>query len=401
MIKLYIVGAGIGDAKLLTGRAIDIIKNADSVVTTDRLAEQYTSVRNDILGVPYGELKNTVAKAIEKCKSVCVLVSGDVGFFSATAPLIKEFEHVAEISLEVGVSSFQYLFSKLGLRYDKAKLVSLHGLTSEFIGAVSYNEYTFMLTGGKIKARNVCEMLANAGLADVNITIGELLSTPNECITQGKASELANKDYNEISVVLAHNENFKSPYGALLDSDFIRAEKVPMTKEEVRWITCARLNINPNDVIVDIGAGSGSVSVEMARQAHNGKVYAIECDKKAYDVLVQNRIKHGAYNIDVMFDRAENALDNLPKPPTKAFLGGTRGGMSEIFDKLHALNNEMHIVINTVTLESLAEATAIMNERCEDVDISCINVSKSAKLGSYNMMKAANPIYILSGRLSK
>jgi precorrin-6Y C5,15-methyltransferase (decarboxylating) len=174
-----------------------------------------------------------------------------------------------------------------------------------------------------------------------------------------------------------------------------------MTKEEIRWLSIQKLGISPTDTVYDIGAGTGSVSVEMARKAFDGFVYAIETKEDACALIRQNITKHGAFNIEIVHGEAPTVLDSLPVPD-KAFIGGSSGNMDGILEKLTNLNPEIKIVVNAITIQTLNQAIEGFTQYgLTDTDIICVNIAKSKKTGHYDMMMAQNPIFIISGKRDK
>lgn len=167
-----------------------------------------------------------------------------------------------------------------------------------------------------------------------------------------------------------------------------------MTKAEIRSLSVAKLKLCQDSVVYDIGAGTGSVSVEMALVAYDGTVYAVEKETVAADLIEQNKRKFGTPNIEVVRGLAPDAMKDLPVP-THVFIGGSSGNLKEIMDVVLSKNPEARIVINSVTLETISEVLALP-DRCavEQEEIVCINVSNARRLGRYNLMTAQNPVYI-------
>ena len=205
-----------------------------------------------------------------------------------------------------------------------------------------------------------------------------------------------------------------------------------MTKEEIRHISVAKLNILPQDIVYDIGAGTGSVSLEMAKKAYESTVYAIEQKQEAYDLLEQNKEQLGIYNVRSILAKAPEGMADLPAP-NKVFIGGSGKNMGLIIDAIiekaqrefenedtsfehsnaaggtahrqkqeaqtseSSVLREVRFVINTIAIESLAEANQIFADpKFEDVDYISISAAKSKKVGPYHMMMANNPIYIIT-----
>ena len=205
------------------------------------------------------------------------------------------------------------------------------------------------------------------------------------------------KEFDNLCVVVVFNEEAKNAIitHGIPDDSFIRG-KVPMTKEEIRSISLSKLRLCRDSVIYDVGAGTGSVSIEMARQAIDGVVYAIERNPDGLDLIRQNQRKLGIANIECIEGLAPMAMEDLPMP-THAFIGGSAGNMKEILQSLLNKNPNIRIVINAIALETIAETVEFIKElKVKDVDIVQVSVSKSKILGKYHMMMGENPIYIIS-----
>jgi len=332
----------------------------------------------------------------EDTGETAVLVSGDSGFFSVTQTLVKDFSGLYEIEVLPGIGSIPYFSAKLKIPYDDAELISLHGRSEKIVPKVVYNKKVFALTGGANNVSEICRTLCRCGLGNAIVYIGERLSCSDERIVQGKAADFENEDFDSLSVMCIENNEAVNPHTPLHDKDFIR-RNVPMTKEEVRWIAIQKLGICPSDVIFDIGAGTGSVSMEMARRAYDGLVYAIETNEDACTLVRENMDKHGTFNIEIVRGKAPDSLEGLPTPDC-AFIGGSSGSMGAILVKLLSLNPSVRVAATAVTLQSLHQITdGFKRHRISGMEIICVNIAKSKTVGSYDMMMAQNPVYIISG----
>ncbi|MCD7746421.1 MAG: precorrin-6Y C5,15-methyltransferase (decarboxylating) subunit CbiT [Lachnospiraceae bacterium] len=179
------------------------------------------------------------------------------------------------------------------------------------------------------------------------------------------------------------------------DQEFVRGD-VPMTKEEIRALSIAKLRLKEDSIVFDIGAGTGSVSIECALLCTAGQVYAIERNPSGTDLIRRNNSKFGVDNLSIIEGTAPEALQKLPAP-THAFIGGSSGNICEIIETLLEKNPSVRIVINTVTLESIAEVMNLIRKlHRSDADIVQISAAKSRTLGSYHLMTAHNPVYIVS-----
>lgn len=386
----YIIGAGMGAPDTLTGEAHRALDEADAVLATARLA----ALDAKAIVCPFGEL---AARAMQADgDTVAVLVSGDVGFFSAAARLREQFAPHGEVRLICGLSSLQYFCAKLGVPYDDVCVRSLHGRAGSILGAASYHKKVFVLTGGAQNAQIVCRALADAGLGSLTVHLGENLGMETERIAHGTAAELAEQACGDLAVLLVEHPDAANAAESLRDSMFTRA-KVPMTKEEVRWTACGRLAVQPCDTVWDVGAGTGAMTLELARRACDGLVYAVERSEDALSLLEENCRKLGGYNVQIIAGRAPEALEILPAPDC-VFVGGSGGGMRRILALAKEKNPAVRVVVTAIALETLEEARhALIDLGFANVEVSQLAASRGKAVGPYTMMTALNPVFILSG----
>ena len=179
------------------------------------------------------------------------------------------------------------------------------------------------------------------------------------------------------------------------DEEFIRGN-VPMTKQEVRAASVCKLRLSENSVVYDVGCGTGSVSVEIARLSEKIKVFAADSNPEAAELTKQNARKFGLKNVSVVQGAAPAVLENLPVP-THAFIGGSGGRLEEIISVLREKTPRLRVVMNAVSLESVAEIEKIIKSyRLKDYEVVQLFITKTEKLGSHNLFKAGNPVFIFS-----
>ena len=211
-------------------------------------------------------------------------------------------------------------------------------------------------------------------------------------------------------VLLVENQNAQaeSAVPCLDDEDFIRGEKIPMTKKEIRVLSLSALSLSKSSIIYDIGSGSGSITVEAARIATEGFVLAVEYKPEAMALTQKNAGKFCLENVSFVQGKAPECLEDSGSSnekefpaPTHVFIGGSNGNLREI--TLFALkkNPSVRIVANFVSLENLCEMQAVLislekEEKIKDIEISQVSVSRAEKAGDFHLMKALNPVYIVS-----
>ena len=170
-----------------------------------------------------------------------------------------------------------------------------------------------------------------------------------------------------------------------------------MTKEAVRTLAVARMEVAPEHTVWDVGAGTGSVSCALAMAAFRGQVYAVEREVDAVALIEENRAAFGLSNLHVVLGEAPKALLDLPKPD-RVFVGGSGGEMEEIFRAALAKNPAVRICLTAVSLESLTQGLRVFEGLgLQNVDVTQLTAAQAKKLGSYHMMLGQNPVYILSG----
>lgn len=401
MKKVKIVGIGMGSREFLTPYALKSLEDAQEVFLTDTLGKRIEIEFKNTVEVTLGEITDKIINS--KHQNIAVPVSGDVNFFSLSKTLKAKLENCENIELEFvnGLSSMQYFAAKLQKNYDDIKLISAHGRKLNIVAAASYNKKLFALTGGENNVSLICKKLENAGLGDVEVHIGENLGLKTEKIYSGRAKDFTSTEISSLAVMFIENERYTDPNRMFCDSDFERA-KVPMTKEEIRWLSVNKLQIAPSDVVYDIGAGTGSVTLEMAKKANESTVYAVEQKQEAVELINKNIRNLGCYNIELMQAKAPEMMDSW-EAPDKVFIGGSSGNLGDILmciiNKAKVAEKPFKLVINTITIETLAEAESVLKKlEFEDIEYFNISSAKSQKMGAYNLMIAANPVYIISAQ---
>ena len=392
---ITILGVGMGDPGTLIPAAEKACRAAELIVGAKRVT--------DALGRFGKPVQNAVAaKEIEAivrsapCENIVVAMSGDTGFYSGTKGLLPLIEDLKPTVLP-GVSSIQYFAAKAGTSWDDARLLSVHGRACNYITKIRRSPKTILLVGGDRGVSDLLRALRDNGLGHLPVTVGEDLSYPQERITQGAAAELAEETFAPLALVLVENPDARAAVltSGRPDGDFLRTE-VPMTKSEVRAVTLSKLSLTKSALCWDVGAGTGSVSLEMAEVAEDGLIYAVERKEEACELIEQNKKHLGVTNVQVVRGTAPEALRDLPAP-THVFIGGSGGELREIMALVLEKNPAARIVVNTVTAETFAAALDAMKTLpVRDVEIVELQVSWGRQAGSYHLMTAQNPVYLFS-----
>lgn len=390
--QVTLIGMGCG-AGTLTREGAEALRCADAVLGAARLFDALPDgcTKNRIAEVRPGELARLLQNHWAR---PCVVYGGDSGFYAGARLLIPLLQ-ASNVAYRVlpGISSAQVLSARLGRPWQDWVLCSAHGADCDAVAAVSHGQAAFFLTGTQTPAA-LCAQLAAAGLGNLAVTAGENLGLPDERITRTTAREAALTAFSPLSVLLA--EAAPAPYPrrapGIPDADFIRGS-VPMTKQEVRAAILAKLAVRPGESVWDVGAGTGSVSVELSRTAR--RVYAVERNPEACALILRNREKFGAWNLTLIEGRAPDALDGLPVPDA-VFIGGSGGELQGVIAAAFGRNPAARLCASAATLETLHGAVAALTARGLEAEVCQICVSRTRKAGNLHLLTAQNPVFLIS-----
>ena len=395
-----VVGIGPGNHRTMTREVREAIERADCLIGAKRMLEAVARNGQSVCEAISPKEITDFIKTHPEYRHFTVVMSGDVGFFSGTKKLLPLLED-CEVDVLPGLSSLSYLCARLKTSYEDVITVSIHGRELSIVPHVKANRRIFVLVGGENGMGKLCRALVDAGLGHVKMSIGERLSYPDEKITQGTASGLMDGVYEALSVVLVENESPDAVVThGLPDSAFQRGHGeegvVPMTKSEVRSVCLSKLRLMERAICWDIGAGTGSVAIEMALQAKKGHIYAIEQKDAAIRLLQQNKERFCAENLTVVGGCAPEVCRDLPAP-THVFIGGSSGNMLEILTLVFEKNPNARIVATAISLESIAELTACIKEfPFKETEAVSMSIARDKKIGEYHLMTGQNPIYIFT-----
>ena len=394
--KVYVVGIGMGNPDTLTVAAQEAIEGSGLLVGAQRMLDSFADSSAEKVAAVAPD-KIVSALRASDAQTASVLMSGDVGFYSGATglyPLLDGFE----VKTIPGISSLVYFCAQLHTTWQDAFLVSAHGREHNARGAIQCHAKTFLLTGGDTLVADICADLADNGLGACTVHVGERLSYDDECITTGTAKDLAGSTFDSLAVMLVENPTpiDRGPQAPCLPDSAFERGSAPMTKEEVRELAICKLRIDPAHIVWDVGAGTGSITVEAARAACEGTVFAIEKNEEALELIQVNKERFGLPHLRVVSGEAPSALSGLPAPD-RVFVGGSSGQLEAIMRVALEANPQVRFCVSAITLETVAEALRCVSDLAlVDVDIVQLSFAKDKKVGGYHMMMGANPIYLIS-----
>jgi precorrin-6Y C5,15-methyltransferase (decarboxylating) len=400
---VYVVGIGDDGCKGLTSRAIDAIARSRVLVGGERhlaFFPEFAGERIAIKGGIWLVLDRVAELAGEQ--TVCVLASGDPMFFGIGAKVVAKVgaEHVEVIPQP---SSVAWAFARAGISSDDATVISLHGRPRDGLltRLKRLSKVALFTDDENSPARLAAYMLEN-GEPGWRAWVGENLAGPGERIRSFGLAELAEcRDIGPLNVmILVRDVAFRAPPAISFLHEDAFAKRMPkkglITKREVRLLSLAMLGIRPDSVVWDIGAGSGSVAIEAALLAPNGRVYAVEVDPEGVEICRENVRTHGVDNVRVVAGRAPAALAEL-EVPDAVFVGGSKGSLDEIIDTVwDKLRPGGRLVANAITLENAGEAYQAFRKRGLVPEVTLLQVSRAEPLAHYMRYEALNPIQIFA-----
>ena len=398
--EIAVVGIGMGSRDTLTFEADRALREAECFIGAKRMLQAVERYNRPGFAEIVPERILACMDAHPEYRRFAVVMSGDSGFYSGTKKLMPRLSG-DRVRVIPGLSSMQVLCARAGTSWDDARAISLHGREGSLVPELKKWGKVFALMDGADAVKRICADLCDAGMGEAQVTVGERLSYPEEKLTRGTAASLVDFTCDPLSAILVEykTEVCFLPVG-LPDDAFIRnlgndgGKAVPMTKSEVRAVSLSKLRLTGDAVVYDIGAGTGSVSVELALNCPKGWVYAIECREDAAALIEQNRRRYALRNLSVVRGMAPGAMADLPAP-THAFIGGTGGNMGEIVEALLQKNPRVRIVINAIALESAGEiADMVRRYGFDDSEIVQLNVARGRRVGRYHLMTGQNPITI-------
>lgn len=415
--KITLLGCGLG-TQSLTLEALEALRGADLLFGAPRLLEEARSLLGDTRAkfFPYytaREISEVLNQAAPGLAAV-VLLSGDSGFFSAGAALSEAFAD-EDCRLLPGISCLSGFFARLGLPWQDVEIQSLHGRRGNPVDLLRREKRVFFLLGKDEEREQLLAELCAAGFGSCPAALGENLGLSldssadilresegqqpgsRERIQRGLLSELRFAEPGSLAVLTVENPAADARVRTgLPDTAFIRG-KVPMTKAEVRALIMSKLALAPDDRAADIGAGTGSVTVEMALAAWKGRIYAIEREPEGIELIRRNLRAFQVGNVEIIDSEAPDKMETLP-PLNAAFIGGSGGRLEAIVAALCRNNPKIRLLFTAITLETLEEARHVLSAHGFAIEVTQLAVTRATEMGRYHLLRAENPIFLISGR---
>ncbi len=401
---IHVVGVGNDGAESLTPRAIAIVEKAEVLAGGQRLLDFFPHVPAERvkIGAKVDEALATVA-ARRATSRVVVLATGDPNYFGITRALLR---HVPAEDLEIlpNLSALQWAFAKAREPWDDATFLTVHGRTMAGLAdAVPGHRKVCLFTDERNSPAAIARALLDAGLTGYRAVLCEDLGGPAERVTRCVLEDLAMRDAHPLNtLILLATDSDTAPAPRLwspgLPEEAFDQRKPKLgliTKREIRVLSLARLALRADSVVWDIGAGSGSVSIEAAHLAPQGRVFAIEKNVEDVEIVRSNVLKFRVPHVTVLHATAPERLDELPDPDA-VFVGGSGGNLREILRVAAArLKVGGRIVVNAITLDTLHETVTVFRELRLEHEAILASIARSKPLLGMMSFEALNPVYIV------
>jgi precorrin-6Y C5,15-methyltransferase (decarboxylating) len=395
--KIYLVGAGIAGWEGFGSKALEVIGTAEMLIGHQR----HLDIFPDFAGEKrlLGDLSITLEMLRTTEKRCVVLGSGDPNFFGIARFLMRNLPK-ERIEIFPNVTSVQYAFAMIKEPWDDAVFISVHGRgLGRSIDRIIASEKAAILTDKVNTPEVIARELLERGAEGYEAWLCEDMGLPGEKFTKTDVKGLIGRPASELNILILikawEPQLVQYPLIGIEDDEFATSKKL-ITKQEVRAVTLAKLQLQDDLVMWDIGAGSGSVSIEAANLLPNGRIFALEKNGQYLTFLRDNLKKFAARNVKLIEAFAPDGLEELPDPD-RVFIGGSGGMLEEIIEAVaRRLKADGRIVINAVTLDTLSKAVECLEGQGYAVEVTCVNIAKTKGLSEYKLFEAHNPVYIIT-----
>lgn len=407
---IAVIGLGAGP-HCLGVQALEWIGSARVLVGSAKHLESFKDHPAEKLPFksPFSESVEEIGRVSENTR-VALICSGDPLFFGIGKTLAERFGK-ERLFVIPNVTSVQTLCARICESWDSADAVSFHGLKGDgsmerVVEILQKGRKAALITDPRHSPQWVARELLRLGMAECRLFIGEDLGTQSERIGSFSLREAADQEFSPLNVmlVLPGRVVAGSEKGCAQQRIFGFGEEAferdagMITKMEVRAVALATLCLEHGQVLWDLGAATGSVSIEAARIARLKQVFAIEKDPARHGMLVRNLEKFGPLPVKAICGEALEALCALPSPD-RVFIGGSGKDLGDILETVSQRLLPGGIVVQTAVLfQTLEKAAAFWESRGFGVSIVQLQVNRSVPTGKDMRLEALNPVFILSAR---
>lgn len=380
-----------GRADLVTHEALNAAESCDQIFVCSPIPAAFANFSYKITEIPPAHLPEAVIKS--RYETIGVMALGDISMRWNLEAIKDIIQSYADCQFIAGVGFLQYMCAKMGIHYEGVKTVHLEKKGTDFlIGHVSYNEYVFVSGACAFDITAVCPALTAAGLGFAEIIAGLDLSTMSERIVRGTAEELAGETFDKNACMIIKNPEYTDKNYVYFDANFYNNEN--FLPEEIRCIALSKLRAAAGDVIWDIGEGSAVSSIELARKAYGGIVYAVSAETGFAEKIRRNKSMMKGFNVVPVEGEMADALSCLPRPD-KVLIENASYSSYRLIPEIFKSNPSVKGVCAFNDIESLNITVAVLSGLNIPFDVKYINVS-GATFPSKQRLSAVEPAFIVS-----
>jgi precorrin-6B C5,15-methyltransferase / cobalt-precorrin-6B C5,C15-methyltransferase len=406
--KIHIVGIGSDGPVGLTTRGRTLLAAADVVLGSDSVLDLLSEIpaQRVRLGADLQEMVGFLTANLGR-KRMVIVAGGDPLFYGVARYLCEKLgkEHFEVLP---HVSSMQLAFARVKESWEEAYLTNLatHPLDS-VLDRIRTAELVGLFTSENETPAAIARTLLVRGLDYFRAYVCENLAAPDERVTQGELTDLQDMEFAPLNVMILKRKPGRpdqaargSRFRLFGNPDDFFAQSQPksglITQAEVRAIALAQMNLFPNSVVWDVGAGSGSVAIEAAQVAHLGMVYAIEQDVADYHLIVANAQSFGVFNLKAIHGAAPGVFAGLPAPDA-IFVGGAGHEVARMLETAYAaLRPGGRMVVNVATLEMLGATYGALKSLASPLHVSLVNIARGVEQLETLRFEAVNPTFLLA-----
>lgn len=387
--QVYIIGAGVGNPKNMTIEAFEAIEKCEVVIGSEELI--------NLLGIKNKELH--FAQGAEEIKEfinshyynrLAVVTQGDVCLLNGIAEFTRALKGYDVVVIQ-GVSSIAYLAARLGI--DWTNCITVDSVNDNILKAVAENKGSFVFTAGNTNA--VLRLLNDNGFENVAVCIAERLSLEDEKISTGYVYELVDGEYDVLTVMYLENVHYGKA-SSLVKEDSIIKGNIHCMNRNLRAVVMRDMDLRANEVIYDIGAGCGAMAVEIALISNRSRVYAIDNNELAVDLIERNCALYTISNIRAIQGDAIEVTGKLPK--ANAVIIENYDGNTVDLVRCIARLNKVRFVVMTKGFDTAYKLLELMHKNYfEQIELKQISVSEGKNFGGDTNLIPEDTCFIIKG----
>ncbi|NEP08889.1 MAG: precorrin-6y C5,15-methyltransferase (decarboxylating) subunit CbiE [Symploca sp. SIO2C1] len=412
MNVVNVVGIGLDGAAGLTDTVRQLVEQATFLVGSERHLNYFPNhPASRLILTDFTEAIQQISTHLETANSnicIVVLVSGDPLFFGLGRLLLAQLPP-SQLTFHPHLSSVQLAFNRIKVPWQDAQLISVHGRSLEQLTvALQQSEKKIgVFTDRKNTPNAIAKLLLGLDIAKCyEFWVCENLGGTDEQVQCFPVEQVLQQTFAPLNIVVLLRQSEPThqsldinslPLLGLADSTFANFPDRPglITKREVRLLILGELALQPGQIVWDIGAGTGSVSIEIARLCKTSQVYAIEKTAIGSTLIEENCQRLQVKNVVSIHGRAPDILAQLPTA-NRIFIGGSGGNLSAILDSCQAnLTTDGLVVLALATLEHLNQALDWFNSHSWNYRLLQIQLSRSVPVAELTRFTPLNPVTIL------